>query len=486
MSDVRLRHAKALCAALAVLPALGGCAWLSTLGEPKPAWELPPPPPKEAPVVQDGELTRESLDNGLMVMVLEDHRTPMVTLGVTLPRGAAIVDPTEAGLATLTAELMERGAGERDALELAAAIEDLGADLSVGADWDSTSVVVSGLSRDVDRLFDLLADVVLRPRLESSEADKVRAEQLAALAQAEDDPGTLVAWETLRVLYPGHRFGLPADGRPESVARFDAAAARRYYELVFRPVEAVFFASGDVTAADVVDRARDHFGPPAWPAADPAPAAPSPPDPAPETPRIVVVDKPELGQARIVLAHEGIDRRNPDRVAADIMNKVLGGSGFSSRLMARVRSDEGLTYAVWSGFDLRRQPGPFEVGTFTRVEETGRMVALLLEELRRIREEPPTREELAAAISLAVGRFGLGLESSEAVLAGLVNLEIYDLPPDSLDTYRSRVRAVDSEAAADAARRFVHPDRMAIVVLGPAETLAPQLEPFGEVEVVVP
>jgi zinc protease len=200
----------------------------------------------------------------------------------------------------------------------------------------------------------------------------------------------------------------------------------------------------------------------------------------------VVVDKPDLGQSRIVLAHEGIDRRNPDRVAADIMNQVLGGGGFSSRLMARVRSDEGLTYGVYSGFDLRRQPGPFIVSTFTRVEETGRVVELLLEEMRRIREEPPTDDELAQAISLAVGRFGLGLESSEAVLAGLVNLELYDLPPDSLDTYRTRVRAVDAEAVADAARRFIHPDRVAIVVLGPAEDLVPQLESFGEVEVVQP
>jgi zinc protease len=469
-----------------VLPALAGCALLEGLGDPKPAWELPPPPPREAPVVQQGALTRDSLANGLTLMVLEDHRTPMVVLGVALPRGSAIVDPAEAGLADLTAELMERGAGDRDALELATAIEDLGADLAVSVDWDSTSVMISGLSRDVDRLFDLLSDVALRPRLAPSEAAKARDEQIAALAQAQDDPGTLVAWEALRVLYPGHRFGLPSGGTPQSVARFDAAAARRYHDEVFRPVEAVFFAGGDVSAADVVALARDHFGPSAWPAADPSPPAPPPPARAPVATRVVVVDKPDLGQSRIVLAHEGIDRRNPDRVAADIMNQVLGGGGFSSRLMARVRSDEGLTYGVYSGFDLRRQPGPFIVSTFTRVEETGRVVELLLEEMRRIREDPPTDDELAQAISLAVGRFGLGLESSEAVLAGLVNLELYDLPPDSLDTYRTRVRAVDAEAVADAARRFIHPDRVAIVVLGPAEDLVPQLESFGEVEVVQP
>ncbi|MGH0037676.1 MAG: M16 family metallopeptidase [Myxococcota bacterium] len=484
--SARRKGMSALAAGLAVWPLLGGCALVQGLGDPKPAWEDPPPPPREAPVVQEGALDRGSLENGLTLMVLEDHRTPMVVLGVALPRGASVVDPAEAGLATLAAEVMERGAGERDALELAVAIEDLGAQLSVSVGWDTTTVSISGLSRDADRLFELLSDVVLRPRFEESEAIKARGERMASLAQAQDEPATLVGWQALRVLYPGHRFGLPLDGTPETVSRFDAAAARRYHEKIFRPVEAVFFAAGDVASDDIIDRARDHFGSSSWPAADPVPASPPPPARAPERTRVVVVDKPDLGQARIVLAHEGIDRRHPDRVAADVMNKVFGGSGFSSRLMARVRSDEGLTYGVYSGFDLRRQPGPFRVSTFTRVEEAGRMVELLLEEMGRIREEPPTEVELAQAISLAVGRFGLGLESSEAVLAGLVNLEVYDLPPDSLDTYRTRVRAVDAEAAADTARRFIHPDRVAIVVLGPAEALVPQLERFGKVETVNP
>lgn len=471
---------------LGLAASLGGCAGGGPFGAPTPAWELPPPPPHEAPVVQEGSLQRGALDNGLSLLVLEDHRTPMVSLGVAVPRGAGIVDPAEAGIARFTAELMERGAGGLDALQFARAVEDLGASLSVSVDWDNTYVTTSGLSRDIDRLFDLLADVVLRPRLDATEARKARDAQLAALSRAVDDPETLVAWHTLRALYPGHRYGLPMNGTPASVSSLDAAAARRFYDRVFRAGDAVFFASGDVDTPDVLERAKEHFGPSAWPAAEPPPPAPPPALRTPPATRVVVVDKPDLGQARIVVAHEGIDRRNPDRISADIMNKVLGGSGFASRMMARVRSDEGLTYSIDSGFDMRRSPGPFSVSTFTRVSEAGRVVSLVLEEMRRIREDPPTREELADAISLAVGSFGLGLESSEAVVGALVNLELYDLPPDSLDTYRSRVRAVDATAAADAARRFVHPDRVAIVVLGPAADLVPQLEAFGPVEVVQP
>jgi len=465
---------------------LAGCAgpggWLA----PEPAWERPAPPPPEAPVVREGALTRQALANGMGALVLEDHRLPLVTLGVTVPRGAGTVPPEESGLAALLAEVMNRGAGERDALELAAAVDALGADLSISSGWDAMTVSVTGLSSDAEVLLGLLADVLLRPRLDPVEVERARREQLAAIAQSEDDPGSLVARAALAALYPDHRYGRPGQGTAETVASLEPGDVRRLHGEVFVPEEAVFFAAGDVEAAALLARVAEHLGPEAPAAAPPRPPAPAPPARAPAERKVVVVDRPELGQARIVVAHDGLARDHEERLAADLMNKVLGGSGFSSRLMQRVRADEGLTYGVGSGFDMRRQPGPFRVSTFTRASEAGRVVELVLAELERIRREPPSEEELEDAASLAVGSFGLSLESSRAVISGLVDLEVYDLPRDSLDTYRSRVRALDVEDTAEAARRFVHPDRAAIVVLGPAETLRPQLERFGPVEVVQP
>jgi zinc protease len=135
----------------------------------KPAWERLPPPARDAPVVQDGSLQRADLDNGLEVLVLEDRRLPRVALGVTVRRGAAIVGNEQAGLAAFSAELMRRGAGGRDALALAQAVDEIGASLRVGSDWDEMSVWVTGLSRDLDRLLEILADVALRPRFETRE-----------------------------------------------------------------------------------------------------------------------------------------------------------------------------------------------------------------------------------------------------------------------------------------------------------------------------
>jgi zinc protease len=449
-----------------------------------PAWELPPPPPTEAAITQPGALSRFSLETGLTGIALRDKRIPHLVLGVTVRRGAAIEPLEQAGLAGFTAELMERGAGERDALALAEKVDGLGASLAISSDWDSTTVTVSGLSRDVDALFEILADVVLRPRFESAEADKARAESLAALEQAKDDPRTLVGWHAARAVFEGHRYGIPLVGNPETVARLDAARARAFHEALFVASNAIVFAAGDFEPADLERRVRSAFGD--WEAGVVPPPVSPPTLPAPGARRIVVVDKPDLGQARIIVSHGGLRRADPRRTPAGLMNGVLGGSGFSSRLMKRVRAEEGLTYGISSGFGLRRRTGPFLVSTFTKVPTTRKALDLVLAEIERMKTAPPDGAELADAKSLQVGSFALGLETSGRVVRSLVSLDVYGLPKDTLDTFRQRVRNVTAGTVEEMAVELLDPERAAIVVLGPAGALVPQLEDLGPVEVVQP
>ena len=465
----------AVCA-FALLLALG-CAS-------KPAWRLPPPPPNDAPVVQGDALTRSELANGMKVLVLEDLRIPRVALSVSVRRGEAMVDPKRAGLAAFTAELMKRGAGDRDALALATAVDEIGAALSVSAGWDSMTVSVSGLSRDLPLLMEILGDVVLRPSFDRREAARARAETLASIEKAKDAPATLARWYTYQAVFGGHRFGIPIGGNTLTVAGLDAAAARRFHGAVFAPNNAIFAASGDVRAEAMVEMVERAFG--AMPRSEVPAAGEAPSLPAPTATKILIVDRPDLEQARIAVAHEGIARTDPDRIAVSIMNSILGGSGFSSRLMASVRADAGLTYGVYSGFGMRRQPSLFMVSTFTRVAQVRTVVDLLLAELERMRAEPPAEDELTQARTLATGSFSLGLETSDAVIGGLVNLDVHGLPEDSLDTYRSRVRAVTVEDTAREARRRLHPDRAAIVLVGPAAQLQPQLDGLAPIEVIKP
>ncbi|MBW2540885.1 MAG: insulinase family protein [Deltaproteobacteria bacterium] len=449
-----------------------------------PIWERPPPPIRDSRVVEPGKLHRFELDNGLLLIVLEDHRLPRVSLGIELRRGAASVGSDRAGLAGFTAELMKRGAGDRDAFELASAVDALGSAFSMRADWDSITAQIWGLTRDLDSMLEILGDVVLRPRFDEEEATRARGELLAAIERATADPNYLERRFAAAALYPGVRAGLPLSGIPETVAALDSAAAREFHAQMFVPNNAIFFASGDLDASELLDRVGAVFG--AWPAGEVPDPGPPLPAPTPTERRILIVDRPDLTQARITLAHEGISRAHPDRIAAGLLNEAIGGSGFSSRLMQRVRADAGLTYGVSSRFSMHRGGGTFAVATFTRVAEVRTVIDLLLTELERARREPPAGMELEEMRALQVGQFALGIETSDAVLGSLVNLDVYGLPEDSLDTYRSRVRAVTAADVGRLALELMHPDRAAIVLVGPADALVPQLQDLGPVEVIRP
>ncbi|MCH2186634.1 insulinase family protein, partial [Myxococcota bacterium] len=384
-------------------------------------WDSAPPALKLGPVVDQARLTRSTLPNGLRVLILEDHRLPRVNLSLVVARGAGAEDPDRAGQATFLAELMNRGAGKRNALALAEAVDALGGTLSVRAGWDSMAVTVDGLSRDQDQLLDILSDVSLLPQLKPEEAEKARNELLASLTADKDDPGSLAKTQAMKVLYPEHRYGLPVKGISETVAKLDSASARDMHTRYFVPGNVILGISGDVNPSDILKKVQERFG--KW-KEGPLPAeAPPTPAHAPGERKIVIADRPELVQTRILILHEGIDRADPRRVAAGLLNDTLGGSGFSSRLMKKLRSEEGLTYGVSSGFAMRRRAGPFVVSTFTRVDETRRAVDLLLAQIEGIRgDDPQTPEELAKAKSYSVGQFGLGLETSAAVLSALVDL----------------------------------------------------------------
>jgi len=469
--------------ALAALgAALGvGCAMLA----PKPAWELPAPPATDRPIAREGALTRAQLPNGLLVLVHEDHRLPRVSIALTVRRGAAVETPAEAGAVSFMAELLERGAGKRDALAYAEAVDALGATFAASADWDTVDLGIAGLSRDFDALLDLFADAALRPRFDAREAQRARAALLASLERAKDDPATLAGWQASRALYGAHRFALPVAGTEQTAAQLDAKRARAYHAKLFVPNGAIASVTGDIDSATAIAALTARFA--AWPQGAVVDPGPPPPEPAPAQRSIVVVDRPDLAQARIVVGHEGISRTAEDRIAVSIFNLIVGGSGFSSRLMAALRgNEEGLTYGVNSGYSLRRAAGPFYASTFTRVEKARKALDLLLAELERARSDPPGEKELGWARTLATGSFSMGLETSDAVTASLVDLEVYGLPEDSLDTYRTRVRAVTPKDMAAVAQAHLHPERAAIVLVGPAKAIVPQLEGLGDVKVVQP
>jgi zinc protease len=463
----------------------GGSAAVSRVVPAVPAWEASPPPIAEGPVVPSDRVHRLRLESGLELFLLEDHSIPRLEIGWLARRGIGSESRREAGISVLLTEVMERGAGKRGALALADAVESLGADLTVGASWDSVTVELTGLSEDRAALFAILRDVVRAPRLEAGEVKRAREQQLAALDSAKDDPRALVSRQLAQVLYPEHRYGIDPSGSPSSVTALRRGHLKEWHQRLFDPAHSIAYAVGDIDLEVFRQSAEELFLD--FPAATlPLPETPPPPAVTPTERKIVVIDRPDLAQAQIALGQNGMSRTDPDRVAVSMMNSVLGGGGFLSRLMSRIRAKEGLTYGIYSGFSTRSQPGPFTIRTFTKAEQTAQILTSVLEEVEAIRStRPPSEQELEAAKRLSAGRFALGLETSSAIASSLLDLEVHALPPDSLDTFRTRVREVELAAAGAQAARL-EPGRMAIVIAGPAELITPQLERFGTPRVVHP
>lgn len=465
-------------AVAALLPVvLIGCS------TPPKAWELPPPPVQASRIVAEGALTRVTLPNGLRVLLLEDRSLPTVSLGLTIRRGIAIEAKGKEGVADLTAEVMRRGAGDRDALAIARAVDELGAQFGAAASWDSMGIMAGGLSRDATTLLELVADVALRPTFDEGEFEKARDEQLAGLKASLDNPSTLLGWQLERTLYPDHRYGVPGSGLPETVGQLALEDVRGFHARLFHPNNAIFYATGDFDSEKLIEQIRVALG--SWrPGPVPKPVA-APPGEVPTARKIIVIDRPEMGQVQVAVAHEGLRRSDRRRIGASLLNGVLGGSGFSSRLMLKLRSERGLTYSIHSGFVLRRHPGRFGIATFTRADQAREAIDLLLAEVEAIRStNPVTEQELINTKAFSVGQFSLGLETSAAVMGSLVNLEVYDLPRDSLDTFRARIQAVTREDVAKLAGELLHPSRAAIVIVGPAKVLLPKLKGLGEIQTV--
>jgi zinc protease len=457
--------------------------WRSWLGRPRAAAraEMPPLGPPAAEFVVPSVEERR-LPNGLTLLVAEDRTLPLVTFHVLLPGGAALDPPGKAGVASLTAELVRQGTRRRSAEELAREIELLGGTLGGAAGTDFSAVSGEFLSKDLDQGLDLFADVVLDPAFREDELRRARDLALAAIVAARENPSSIAERCFEAYLYGAHPYGSPSSGTEASVRALARADVRAFYERHYRPDEAVLVVIGDAPAAALAAKVERAFG--AWRAR----GAGEPPLPAPARVRgrrLLLVDKPDATQTHIRVGNTAIARTDPAWVAAGVTSTILGG-GFGSRLLEELRIKRSLTYGAWSFFAARRAPGDFRVGTFTKVETTGEALGLTLDVLRQFAAEGPAEDELARSRSILTGQYPRQLETAGALAGRLAELEAYGLPRSDLETYPARVLAVTAEDVRAVAARFVPADDAAIVVVGPAAAIEPQLAGFGPIDRTTP
>ena len=408
--------------------------------------------------------TRTVLDNEATLLVAERPGLPMVVLSMILKTGAAVDPQAKQGLANLTAALLTRGTRSYSAQALAEELDFLGTSLSVDAGNDATTIGLTTLTKNLDRSFALLAEVVLSPSFPQDEFERIRKEIEGRLHSNEEDPGWVAGKAFREHLYPQQPYGRLISGQAETLARITPDDIKQFHATYYRPNNAIIAVAGEITQARVGSLLASHFAD--WQAAGlPDFAWPDPPERAA---RQVNLDK-EVTQANIMIGHSGIARSHPDYYAVLVMNHILGGGGFGSRLMDRIREEQGYAYSVGSYFSARKHPGPFTVALQTKNESARQAIAETLTVIRRFRQEGATEEEVEAAKAYLVNSFPLRLISNADVAGMLPALEFYGLGLDYPDRYPDIIGSVTLAQVRAAAKQHLHPDQFLQVVVADLE-----------------
>jgi len=430
-------------------------------------------------------ITRETLENGMRLVVAQTTELPLVEMTVMIGAGAAQDPPGQEGLAMLTAASLTRGAGDLDAEALAVAIESLGGAVAATAGTDATVASAEFLAEDFDRGLELLRLVLREPRFGKDEVRRVRDEQLAALVAALEDPAEIAEQCFAAFLYGAYPYGRPQEGRTASVERLGRRDVVRFWDTFYRPNNVILALVGNLAPADALAKLRAAFAD--WePAAGAVPTRAGPPPPL-SARRVLLVDKPDASQAQIRTGAIAMPRNAPDLLPAQVANTILGG-GFTSRLIEELRVKRSLTYGASSGFAARLTGGDFRMATFSKSPTTVETLALLLATAEGFRSEPIDPRALAKSKAYLRGQFPLRVETPDALAARLAEIAFFGLPQDELETYRGRVAAVTPAEASRAAERWMAPpEQQAIVVVGPASELRGPLEArYGSVQVTTP
>jgi zinc protease len=407
--------------------------------------------------------TREVLPNGLVLLVAERPAVPIVVVRVFHAAGAAFDPPTQAGLAHLTGTLLTRGAGNRTAQDIDAAIEFVGGSLEAGGGRDGITASLSVLKRDLGLGLELLADVVLRPAFPEAELKRKAAEIQAAIQRSEEHPETVAARALARLVFPGHRYGTPVEGTRDVVGRLTRDDVVSFWQGHVRPDTSIIVVVGAITLAEARREVVAHFG--AWrrPSAPP----PAPPSAPTETaPQVETISR-ELTQATILLGRTAVNQADPEYFPLAVASYVLGG-GSTSRLYARVRDEGGLAYSVYSSLNPGKYGASVVVSAQTRNAEVERVLRILREELGRLSREPVAAAELELAKAYLIGSFPLRLDTSAKVADFLVAVEEMGLGLDYADRYRERIARVTAADVQRVAARYFVPESIHRVVVGKA------------------
>ncbi len=435
--------------------------------------EGPPRPLPPRPVVFPPYEIRK-LANGLQVVLVSQNEQPAVSVRMIIRAGAAQDPNDKHGMAMLTATLLDQGAGNRTAEQVADTIDFVGGVLGSGAGSDLSFVNAIVMKDSYELALELMADMVQRPTFAQEEVERQRQQALSALKVSAEDPDAVASQVIDRLIYGFHPYGLPGAGTPASLAALTRADVVDFHRKYFVPNNALIAVVGDIGAAEAMAGLEKYFA--GWkPGVVPDLDATEPPQP---TKRVIVIDKKDAVQTEIRVGHLAIPRKHNDYEAVDQAVKILGGEG-ANRLQQVLRSQRQLTYGASADLDTFKMAGAVIAETDTQTANTAEALRIVVDEFSRLQRERVHDEELAGAQDYMVGHFPLTLEVPDAIATQVLNQLFYELPVDDLPKYRERVLRVTPDEIQRVARWFIRPGQLSVVLVGDADAFVKDLKGVG-------
>ncbi|MBD3168552.1 MAG: insulinase family protein [candidate division Zixibacteria bacterium] len=427
------------------------------------------------------EVKREELKNGMVLFLMEDHELPLINIRALIRTGDIYVPGRLDGIAGLTGIVMRTGGTESlTAEELNDKLEFMAARLETGVGSESGYASLSVMSRDIDEGLQLFADVLMNPAFRDSQLTIEKGKIKEDIRRRNDTPQSILSREYSHLLYEGHPYGRILEW--ETVKALTSDDLKRFHEKYFKPNNMMMAVSGDFKTKDMINKIKKAFR--KW-KKDPVEFGDIPEVEYQFHPGVFLMDK-DLNQSRLQIGKLGVKQGNPDEYAITIMNFILGGGSFTSRLTSRVRSDEGLAYSVGSSFSTgNRDYGTFTAYCQTKNESAHKAVGLILEEIEKMRDEPVEPEELQNAKDTYINGYIFNFANTSQVVNRLMELEYDNYPRDYFENYLDNIRSVTVDDIRRVAKKYLDTEEMTIMVIGRTGDFDGDMTDFGKVHDIV-
>lgn len=431
------------------------------------------PEPGPAPKIQLGDYESFTLKNGLKVFVVEHRKLPKVSFSLIIDK-----DPTlegdSAGYVSMAGQMLQRGTKNRTKEQLDEEVDFIGASLSTS----SNSISGSSLKKHSEKLVELMADVLLNPSFPETELEKIKKQTLSGLQAQKDNPNAIASLVSQVLVYgKDHPYGEPTT--EETVEKVNIEMIKNYYKTYFKPNISYLAIVGDINKAEAQKLVKKYFD--TWEKGE-VPTHEYEEPSLPENIKVALVDRPSSVQSIINITYPIILKPgSPDVIKARVANHILGGDA-SARLFMNLREAHGYTYGSYSSMSSDKLVGRFNASASVRNEVTDSAIYEMFNELKKLKTEKATQEEIQQVKNNITGNFARSLESPQTIASFAINIERYNLPKDYYANYLKNVEAVTLEDVQDIAEKYVKPDNANIVIVGKAEEISEKLKNFGEIE----